>query len=185
MMRQINPDTVFEEYMQMEDDEGTVRNFDHTYALIYCNEDYTELSKIMEMANLKWTMKDLENAKSTYQMMQIKPDNVFELINASWDKIKAVDEKLAVKLAAHALAGETVMIYAYMAGHGCADGTQYFIINESDASKVLYNIEEQLRMRSTGNCFVVAIYDICRLQRDAEKIKVLMDKQKAINLQIL
>ena len=67
-----------------------------------------------------------------------------------------------------------MFIYAYIAGHGCADVRLYFLINTSDATKAMYNIEEKLRIKSLlglGKTFVFAVFDICRLQSDTDKIK--------------
>ena len=62
--------------------------------------------------------------------------------------------------------GETIFIYAYVAGHGCADNQQYFLLNTAEVKDALHPIEMRLRSHSkvgNGNCFVFAIYDICRL----------------------
>ena len=73
------------------------------------------------------------------------------------------------------------MIYSYATGQGCADVRQYLILNDSNPKKVLYNIEEKLRLKSVnglGHCYIFAIYDIQRLQSDANKIKALIAEQK-------
>ena len=88
---------------------------------------------------------------------------------------------MIAKIQAHANAGETVMIYSYATGQGCADVRQYLILNDSNPKKVLYNIEEKLRLKSVnglGHCYIFAIYDIQRLQSDANKIKALIAEQK-------
>ena len=65
------------------------------------------------------------------------------------------------------------MIYAYIAGHGCVDISQYFMMNESDPSKVLVPIENELRkfvdIYGNGACYVLSVYDICRKEADAVK----------------
>ena len=53
------------------------------------------------------------------------------------------------------------------------------MLNESTIDRALFNIEEELRILSavaSGRCFVVAVYDMCRI--DASKYKVDSDKQK-------
>ena len=162
-----------------------VRNFDHTYVLIYCNDEYGELRKIMPgMSNLKWAKNDLVNARATAGMMSVQQENIYEFVNSTWDEIKKAELELHSKIVAHAAAGETVIIYAYFAGHGCSDVRQYFLLNESEPKKAMYKAEEQLRMRSLAGrsrelgkvlCHVVAVYDICRLQSDADKIKKLLE----------
>ena len=102
--------------------EATVRNFDHTYVLIFCNDDYSELRKIMPgMSDLKWVKNDLVNARATYSMMGAKQENIHEFVNSSCDEINKVIKDLQKKIAAHTAAGETVFVYAYFAGHGCSD----------------------------------------------------------------
>ena len=79
-----------------------------------------------------------------------------------------------------------MFIYVYVAGHGCADVRQYLLLNTHEPEKAMYNIEEQLRKKSrvgNGYCFIFAIYDVCRLQSDADKIKALLKKNKAVPIQ--
>ena len=69
---------------------------------------------------------------------------------------------------------ETIMIYAYVAGHGVADNQQYFLLNTADVNHALYPIELTLRTFSKygkGKCFVFAVYDICRLSSASLKKK--------------
>ena len=50
-----------------------------------------------------------------------------------------------------------------------ADVRQYFLLNDSDPKKALYNIEEKLRkfsLNGNGKCFVFAVYDVCRIKAD-------------------
>ena len=64
---------------------------------------------------------------------------------------------------------EKVFVYAYLAGHGCGDVFQYFFLNEEQPTKALFGVEECLRNISDiggGNCFVFAVYDICRQRAD-------------------
>ena len=110
--------------MNLNIDDRITRNFDHTYALIYCNSDFQELNKMMKMADLPLVKSNLMIARSTVQMLQIKPDNVYELVDANSVEIKEIDKKLQEKIAKHAKAGETVMIYAYATGRGFFDGRQ-------------------------------------------------------------
>ena len=73
---------------------------------------------------------------------------------------------MAKKIKQHQKEGETIMIYAYVAGHGVADNQQYFLLNTDIVKDALYPIELTLRTFSKigkGKCFVFAVYDICRL----------------------
>ena len=126
------------------------------------------------MKNLKWVKNDLINARATVGMLKVKPENIYEFIDSSSDEIKEFDIEMQAKIIEYAKAGETVLIYAYIAGHGCANVRQYYLMNSSDPCKALYNIEEKLRQKSlcgSGLCFVFAVYDICRTSQDFEKIQ--------------
>ena len=148
-LAQISPEMALMEVQTMKLSKNVVRNFVHCYSIIYCNEWYDELRKIQPgLADLEWVQNDLRNARATVDMMQIKPENRFELIDATSDQISAVDLKLAKLILAHGKAKELVFVYAYVAGHGCANVRQYLILNSSNPAKTMYNVEEQLRMRS-------------------------------------
>ena len=134
------------------------------------------------MKNLKWVKNDLVNARSTVAMMNVKSENVYEFVNSTWEEIDAADKELNARLLKYFNAGDTVFIYAYIAGHGCADVRQFLLLNTSDPKKAMYNIEEKLRKKSlvsNGKCFIFAVYDVCRLQKDADKIKQLLAEGKA------
>ena len=64
-----------------------MRNFDEIYVLIYCNEHYEELQKIMKLGNLPAVKNDLANARAAVSMMSVKPENVFEMVDSSWEEI--------------------------------------------------------------------------------------------------
>ena len=62
------------------------------------------------------------------------------------------------------------------------------MLNSSDLKQVLYNAEEQVRIKSLVGrnkelgktlCHTFAIYDICGLQSNYEKIKKLLEEEKA------
>ena len=40
---------------------------------------------------------------------------------------------------------EEILVFAYTAGHGCADSKQYFVLNENDIDKIFWPIQEKLR----------------------------------------
>ena len=75
-------------------------------------------------------------------MMDIEPENVFEFIDSKFDELKQAEKELHQIISNHANKGESVFIYAYIAGHGVADVRQYFLLNSSDPTKALYPIEE-------------------------------------------
>ena len=72
--------------------DDTIRDFDETYVLIYCNEDYKELRKIMPLADLPQVRNDLANARSTYSMLKVDPENIHEFIDSDLDTIKKFDK---------------------------------------------------------------------------------------------
>ena len=37
-----------------------------------------------------------------------------------------------------------IFLFAYFAGHGCADTSQYFVLNEDTAEKCFWNAERRL-----------------------------------------
>ena len=60
---------------------------------------------------------------------------------------------------------DEILLFVYVAGHGCADTSQYFVLNEHDIDKAFWNIEEQLMELATrcGNSLkIFVVYDICR-----------------------
>ena len=60
---------------------------------------------------------------------------------------------------------EHILLYAYFAGHGCADTHQYFVINESDLDKAFWPAEMkllQLAKRCGDGLKILVVYDICR-----------------------
>ena len=72
-----------------------------------------------------------------------------------------------------------MFVFAYAAGHGLSDMRQFFMLNESSPEKALYPIEEDLRILSQlgkADCFVLAVYDMCR--EDATEFKVLVSKKR-------
>ena len=39
---------------------------------------------------------------------------------------------------------EEAFVFVYVAGHGCADTSQYFVLNEHDIDKAFWKIEDKL-----------------------------------------
>ena len=79
---------------------------------------------------------------------------------------------LQKKIEEHGKRGENVLVFAYLAGHGVSDTQQHFLINTDVTKDVLFHIEERLRILtkySRDRCFVLAVYDICRLKADKMK----------------
>ena len=96
------------------------------------------------------------------------------MIDESRDKLDNRMNEMIKKVEAHTKKKEKVLIFTYLAGHGAADSQQYFILNSENLDEAIYPIEERLRILtkfSKGNCFVFAVYDICRT--DATKLKQL------------
>ena len=74
-------------------------------------------------------------------MMDIPAENVTKLVDCTRKEVTAFDKDMANKIKQHAREGETIMIYAYVAGHGVADNQQYFLLNTADVNHALYPIE--------------------------------------------
>ena len=58
-----------------------------------------------------------------------------------------------------------VLLFAYFAGHGCADTSQYFVLNEKELNKIFWSVEEKLiklAMLCGSALKVLVVYDICR-----------------------
>ena len=119
-----------------------VRKFAAKYAIIYANEKYDELRKIdKHLADLRWTKNDLINSQATISMMDIPAENVTKLVDSTRKEVMTFDSIMAKKIKQHQKNGETIMIYAYVAGHGVADNQQYFLLNTADVNHALYPIE--------------------------------------------
>ena len=152
----------------------TFRNFkqENCFALIFANEFYEKLAEIDGVAkgmnNLPWVKTDLINARATVEMMHIPQENVIELIDCDYETLQNFRKDFCYKTVAPiAKKEEAVFVYAYVAGHGCADVYQYFMLNDSNPKKVLFDLENALRQISQfgkGLCYVFAVYDICRSQ---------------------
>ena len=60
---------------------------------------------------------------------------------------------------------EETFLFGYVAGHGCADTHQIFVLNEMDVNKAFWNIEKEL-IRLAKRCGkslkILFVYDICR-----------------------
>ena len=99
--------------------DGVIRNFAAKYAIIYANEYYDQLRTLeRSMSDLKWTKNDLINARPTVEMFGIPRENVYELIDCTYDQVQTVNKELKSRVHKHAEAGESVFVYAYAAGHG-------------------------------------------------------------------
>ena len=60
---------------------------------------------------------------------------------------------------------EETFLFCYVAGHGCADTHQKFILNEIDSKYAIWNIEEEL-IKLAKLCGqplkIFVIFDVCR-----------------------
>ena len=64
----------------------------------------------------------------------------------------------------HQLTEET-FLFCYVAGHGCADTHQKFVLNETDIEKAFWDIEKELvnLARQCENPLkIIAVFDVCR-----------------------
>ena len=58
-----------------------------------------------------------------------------------------------------------VFLFIYLAGHGCADSKQYFLLNEKDVTKIFWKAEAENRTllnRCGKACKLFVVYDCCR-----------------------
>ena len=68
-----------------------------------------------------------------------------------------------------------IFFFVYYAGHGCADVTQYLVLNEDKAEKIFWPIEDFLRRlgkKCGGPLKIFVIYDCCREDYVALKQKI-------------
>ena len=86
LLAKINPDLDLTRQPTVNPERPVLRNFVHKYAVIYCNKYYDKLREIYPgMKDLKWVRRDEKNARATIDMMQIRPENKFFLIDSTWD----------------------------------------------------------------------------------------------------
>ena len=77
---------------------------------------------------------------------------------------------------------EEILVFAYTAGHGCADHKQYYLLNEKDVNKIFWPFEDKLRKLGElggSNVKVVAVYDICREPIEPLKKRISESLEKA------
>ena len=58
-----------------------------------------------------------------------------------------------------------VFLYIYYAGHGCADSSQYIILNETNIDKIFWPAEDKIKLilrRSGSNLKSLVVFDCCR-----------------------
>ena len=73
--------------------ENATRNFDAKYALIYISEVYDKLKshlaqyKVGGNQNIPYVKDDLLNVRSLVELLDIKKENVFEMIDAKRDEL--------------------------------------------------------------------------------------------------
>ena len=80
-----------------------MRSFAHKYAIIYANEHYDKLRSFEPgMTDLKWTKNDLINARPTVEMFGIPKENVFELVDCTYEQVQKLHNELKQKVIEHA-----------------------------------------------------------------------------------
>ena len=70
---------------------------------------------------------------------------------------------------------QEVFLFAYFAGHGCADYRQYYLLNEKEVDKIFWPVEADLRtlLRVCGHtCKLFVVYDCCRENYHAARLRV-------------
>ena len=81
---------------------------------------------------------------------------------------------------------EEILVFAYTAGHGCADHKQYYLLNEKDVNKIFWPFEDKLRKLGElggSNVKVVAVYDICREPFEPLKKRISESLDKVAEIQ--
>ena len=80
-----------------------MRSFVQKYAIIYANEHYDKLRSFEPgMTDLKWTKNDLINARPTVEMLGIPRENVYELVDCTYDEVEKLHRELKEKIRKHA-----------------------------------------------------------------------------------
>ena len=77
-----------------------------------------------------------------------------------------------------------VFLFIYLAGHGCADFRQYFLLNEKTIDKIFWKAEythRKLLDRVGSECKLFAVYDCCR-EDYQEALQKLIEHQKSKNV---
>ena len=60
---------------------------------------------------------------------------------------------------------DEILLFAYFAGHGCADTMQYFVLNETTVQKCFWKAEGNLQRLATmagKNLKSFVVFDTCR-----------------------
>lgn len=68
-------------------------------------------------------------------------------------------------------------MFCYYAGHGCASGKQFFVLNEETVKKTFWPAETKLRQigKRCGSCVkIFVVNDCCR--EDYDELKKKMEK---------
>ena len=79
-----------------------MRSFVQKYAIIYANEHYDKLRSLEPgMIDLKWTKNDLINARPTVEMLGIPRENVFELVDCTYEQVQKLHSELKNKIREH------------------------------------------------------------------------------------
>ena len=77
-----------------------------------------------------------------------------------------------------------VFLMVYVAGHGCADSRQYFILNEKEIDKIFWPVEDQNRAllrKCSSRCKLFAIYDCCREDIVGTQEKIVKNQLRMIS----
>lgn len=75
------------------------------------------------------------------------------------------------RFSAKAVEGDIPFLFVYVAGHGCADQHQYFVVNHD--KQQLVPIEAKLRViANKTQAHIISIYDVCRQEmKDLKNLK--------------
>ena len=83
-------------------EDDVIRSFTTKYAIIYANEFYDKLRSLEpSMDDLQWTKNDLINARPTVEMFGIPSENVFELVDCTYEQVQKLHSELKNKIREH------------------------------------------------------------------------------------
>ena len=111
---------------ELDDNGEVIRDYVAKYAMIFVNEHYDKLTELLEsndlkeMADIPFVKDDLVNIRPILDMMGIKKENTYELVDSNRDSVSAAEKDILKKILRHKKNNEKVMIFAYAAGHGIA-----------------------------------------------------------------
>ena len=141
-------------------------NFALKECWIFYEEDYSAIRNLEgchKLADLPYTLDDAEKATHAAKCFGIPDENIRKFNKTTKDDIRSIFMSATARFTGLAKDQKRVFLQVYMAGHGVADMTQYFVLN--DPAQPLLPIQKKLRTLvegCNGHLSVMTWYDICR-----------------------